>query len=665
MKAYSTLGIFCFFSGVVMAADGGYNLDPTSRESARLFYQTVYAASDNIADGWTGSVASCNAGAVNTAYQNATLRRINWFRAMAGIPANVTLDATFNQKAQQAALMMSANNSLSHSPPSTWLCYTAAGAEGASKSNLGLGHMGASGVSNGVMRETGSNNAPVGHRRWLLYPQTTRMGVGDVPSTGSYYSGTAMWVQDGNFGATRPTVRDTFVAWPPKGYVPYTVVYPRWSFSYPGANFSSARVTMTENGSSINTKLETVANGYGENTLVWLPGSYTDGSVWEQPNGDTVYNVTLSNVVVNGQTRTFTYTVTVFDPQKIASDTPNQTPQGSSTLGAGKTETYTFNPSPVATESQWRAITTVAYSLTDGAENGLGNLISNTTSGYSVVSADAAATGGQSFHLAHIQPTDQTLTLKTTLIPLSNASIRFDSQLGLSGSGQIARLEVSANEGASWSALYEQAGAQSGSTSSFGETTFTPKTVSLAAFAGQTIQLRFRYAFVGGSYYPQSSAGVGWYIDNIHISGVETTSATSSATSIPAATTGNAFSFTAPSSGSSLLQVRSGMYGYFGDWSAALRVNTSGTATGTGTGTVTTTTPTECLLNWAERTVPSVLSPATTTRNDIPPFNYRFYTASNSALAISTTDSHVYYYAAGRLNDLGHQSTWLTQAGCQ
>ncbi|MEN9374353.1 MAG: hypothetical protein RIR79_1905 [Pseudomonadota bacterium] len=652
MKAYSTLGIFCFFSGVVMAADGGYNLDPTSREAARLFYQTVYAASDNIADGWTGSVASCNAGTVNTAYQNATLRRINWFRAMAGIPANVTLDATFNQKAQQAALMMSANNSLSHSPPSTWLCYTAAGAEGASKSNLGLGHMGASGVSNGVMRETGSNNAPVGHRRWLLYPQTTRMGVGDVPSTGSYYSGTAMWVQDGNFGATRPTVRDTFVAWPPKGYVSYTVVYPRWSFSYPGANFSSARVTMTENGSSINTKLETVANGYGENTLVWLPGSYTDGSVWEQPNGDTVYNVTLSNVVVNGQTRTFTYTVTVFDPQKIASDTPNQTPQGSTTLGAGKTETYTFNPSPAATESQWRASNTAAYSLTDGAENGLTNFTANTTSGYSVVTSDAASAGSKSFHLAHIQPVDQILTLKNTLVPLGNASIRFDSRWGWAGTGQNARLEASTNDGGSWTTLYQQ----NGSTSNFGEKTFTTRTVSLAAFAGKSLQLRFRYSVDAGQpYSPQTSAGAGWYIDNIQITGTETLTATTT----PAATTGNAFSFTAPSSGSSLLQVRSGMYGYFGDWSAALRVNTTGTGTGT------TTTPTECLLNWAERAVPSVLSPATTTRNDIPPFNYRFYTASNSALAISTTDSHVYYYAAGRLNDLGHQSTWLTQAGCQ
>ncbi len=642
-----------------IAADGGYTINPASRETARLFYKAVYSSSDHIADGWTGNITSCSAGTVSTAFQNATLRRINWFRAMAGVPASVTLDPVFNQKAQQAALMMSANNSLSHSPPSTWLCYTAAGAEGASKSNLGLGHLGAEGVSDGAMREAGSSNYPVGHRRWVLYPQTTSMGVGDVPATGSNYSGTAVWVQDGNYGAARPAVRDTFVAWPPKGYVPYTVVYPRWSFAYPGANFSAARVTMTENGNAIAVTQETVANGYGENAIVWLPGSYTADTSWNKPAADTVYTVTISNVTVNGKAQTFSYNVTVFDPDQTGSDTPDQTPQGSANLTPGTTGRYTFNPSPAATESQWRAINTVAYTLNDGAEGGLTNFTANTSSGYSTVTSDAAATGSKSFHLAHVQPDDQILTLKSTVIPLSNASIRFDSRLGLAGAGQTARLEVSTDDGANWVTLYQQTGTQSGNTSSFGEKTFTTRTVSLATFAGKSVQLRFRYAMEGGTYYPQSSAGAGWYIDNVQITGAETPSATST----PTATTGNAFQFTAPASGSTLLQVRSGMYGYFGDWSNALRINASNTTIPTTIPT--STSPTECLFNWAERTVPSLLSPTTTTRTDIAPFSYRFYTASNSALAISSTDAHVYYYAGGRLNDLGHQSIWLTQAGCQ
>ena len=64
-------------------------------------------------------------------FQDATALRVNYFRAMAGVSAAVTFSDALGAKAQQAALMMSANNSLSHFPPTTWLDYTQAGAEAA------------------------------------------------------------------------------------------------------------------------------------------------------------------------------------------------------------------------------------------------------------------------------------------------------------------------------------------------------------------------------------------------------------------------------------------------------------------------------------------------------------------------------------------------------
>ena len=69
------------------------------------------------------------------------------------------------------------------------------------------------------------------------------MGTGDVPSANNLWND--LWVFDTNYSAPRPGTRDGFVAWPPKGYVPYQAVYPRWSFSYPGADFSGASVTMS------------------------------------------------------------------------------------------------------------------------------------------------------------------------------------------------------------------------------------------------------------------------------------------------------------------------------------------------------------------------------------------------------------------------------------
>lgn len=90
---------------------------------------------------------------------------------MAGIPPLLGLDDTYSAKAQAATLMMSVNRKLSHSPDSSWTCYTANGREGAGSSNLYLGVFGPSAIS-GYIRDPGSGNYFVGHRRWILYPQT-------------------------------------------------------------------------------------------------------------------------------------------------------------------------------------------------------------------------------------------------------------------------------------------------------------------------------------------------------------------------------------------------------------------------------------------------------------------------------------------------------------
>jgi glucose uptake protein GlcU len=49
---------------------------------------------------------------------------------------------------------------------------------------------------------------------------------------------------DSKFGQARPSTRNIYVAYPPPGYVPYKLVWPRWSFAYPGANFANASVAI-------------------------------------------------------------------------------------------------------------------------------------------------------------------------------------------------------------------------------------------------------------------------------------------------------------------------------------------------------------------------------------------------------------------------------------
>ena len=168
----------------------------------------------------------------------------NYFRAMAGVPADITFSDESNRLAQAAAFMMSANHQIiSHTPPTNWICYSSDGAAGAGSSNLYLGVYAWNAIT-GYMKDPGGGNYFIGHRRWILYPQTQIMGTGDIPPVSNFSSSNALRVFDNHMWEQRPPTREEFVAWPPPGFVPYQVVFPRWSFSFAQADFSQAWVSM-------------------------------------------------------------------------------------------------------------------------------------------------------------------------------------------------------------------------------------------------------------------------------------------------------------------------------------------------------------------------------------------------------------------------------------
>ena len=142
-------------------------VDTQDRNAVVAHYHSVYQASEDFENhiGWTGDINSCAAGTVSDALQIDTLRRINYFRSMAGVAGDIVFDPVKNAKSQQAALMMVANGALSHFPPENWRCYSADGAEAAKSGNISLGssqyYMGPRAVD-GLMEDDGSNNAPVG-----------------------------------------------------------------------------------------------------------------------------------------------------------------------------------------------------------------------------------------------------------------------------------------------------------------------------------------------------------------------------------------------------------------------------------------------------------------------------------------------------------------------
>lgn len=297
----------------MIQVQGGLFLDIGSRETSLNFYETDYLISSPPQINWTGSCASCDPGTTSPEFRQAVLRRINYFRAMAGVPDDVVFSEESNLKAQAAALLMSVNRSLSHTPPESWTCYSDLAYEGASSSNLYLGINGWEAIS-GYMRDPGSSNDFVGHRRWILYPQTQVMGSGDVPATGPYPASNALVVFSENMWDPRPDTRDDFVAWPPPGYVPYPVIFTSWSFSFPGADFSETVVSMSREGEGLTITQAPIKNGYGENTIVWQVEGMDSGANWPAPPQDTEYEIIIENVIILGLPQDFSYQVVVFDP---------------------------------------------------------------------------------------------------------------------------------------------------------------------------------------------------------------------------------------------------------------------------------------------------------------------------------------------------------------
>ena len=274
----------------------------TERDRILNEYNTNYLGSAVTSSGWTGSTSGCVAGSVPDDVHAKVLQRIKYFRRMAKLPDDITFDAAKNAKCQEAALMMSANNALSHTPPTTWLCYTADGATAAGSSNIALGAHSSSSITL-YIQDPGASNAACGHRRWLLYSKAKVMGHGSTSNT------SAIWVT-GNSGNT-PAFTPEFIAWPPSGYVPGPVVFARWSLSVPGASFSSANVSMKD-PSNNNMTLNVISktdNGYGDNTIVWEPSGVTTTSAT-----DITYHVTVSNVSVSGTPKTYNYDVTIIKP---------------------------------------------------------------------------------------------------------------------------------------------------------------------------------------------------------------------------------------------------------------------------------------------------------------------------------------------------------------
>lgn len=193
-----------------------------------------------------------------------------------------------------------------------------------------------------------------------------------------------------------------------------------------------------------------------------------------------------------------------------------------STYGRGLWESSIVEAPPIVTTG---SVTSFVPAAAEGCDS-LANVAAVSSAGYSVVETGVFDSAPASFHLAHATPITQSIILNAEFLPTATSSLQFRSRLGLATASQAIHVQASTDGGATWTDLYMQTG-----TGTFGESAFITRNVALAAYTNTVIRLRFAYT-VSGSYYPQTTSGIGWYFDTISFTNTSQLTATNPSATI-------------------------------------------------------------------------------------------------------------------------------------
>ena len=487
-------------------ATTGLAVDRFDRQDVLSFYNCIYTASEGYANkiNWNGSIGSCDAGTTAASFKDDVLRRVNFYRAMVGMSGDIVFNASLSSKCQEAALMMSAEGALSHSPKNSWECHTSDGADAAANSNLALGSYGA-GAIDSYMVDAGSNNAPVGHRRWILYSRAQIMGTGDVPASAGQPSANALWV----IGSFKPAPAPQFVAWPNDGYIPVNLVPARWSLSYPGANFSGASVTMTQGGANVPLSIvSSNASGIGENTIVWEPVG-----IPATVTADVPYVVTVSSIGGSGPS-SFSYTVNLMNPDLLGDSV---TISGMSTAPVSG-QPYTFNSISGAEAYEVEIATSFSMPWVEGAEDSpIPNITDGTDAGYVLRQVGLKRTGSKAFQLTYPSGvfSDQHFVVTRNVMPSDTSRLEFYQRARFSNPPTTLKAQISDDGGASWTTLWSRNGA--GLSSSNWDSNWIQQSIDISVYQNQIVHLRFLTESNGQGVVQGVGSNFGFFVDDITV----------------------------------------------------------------------------------------------------------------------------------------------------
>ena len=519
--ALPVLATFLIHSGSAEPFDGknqaaGFNADTSSRRGVLALYHSVYGGKGDGAnsEGWLGNVRELRPGTTSAAFQSSVLRRVNFYRALAGVPANLTLNAEKSAKAQEAALLIARNSGLSHYPKKEhpeWvgLEQLAHGVEACAKSNLSLGAHGPAAVD-GQIRDDGAANKNVGHRRWLLSPRLREIGTGDVPESPGFDAANAIWV----VGEPEGSAARDFVLWPSRGYFPASLLPRRWSVSHPDADFTGATVLLWRDGVPVPVRLTCKSE---------KPEDRFDGAqtlVWELMNPDfssqmeTHYNVEVTGLHVSGAEQRLAYEVLAFDPNVL----------GETVVVNGATRVppsggwYAFNSIALADGYELAVARASGEPWLEGAERSDAQILTVTAPGYAVVQSQVVHSGTSAFRLTHpgTLPAgfdDQCFQLTRRLVPGPDSVLQFYETGRFATTTTSLNAEVSADNGLSWTVVWSRTGV--GLNSALFDRGWNPHAIPLCDYQGRAVLVRFTLKSNGHPVAGGITKDHGFFVDNI------------------------------------------------------------------------------------------------------------------------------------------------------
>ena len=543
-------------AGVEMVSKG-FSVDTKDRNDVVAFWQAVYQASEGYSAriAWTGNYKGTN-GDVSPVFVRDVERRLNFFRAICGVPADVSVNSgtkvvigatdaykplastTKSSASQAAALMLvrnynsstGANPAITHNPASSLVGWSSAAWNAAAHGNFAFGLYGPGAITEYMAEEFSSTtvgstwNSQVGHRRWCLFPRATDYATGDQPGASAYVPPTNVLYVIQNTAEVRANDTSGFVSFPAAGFFPASINSRFWSISRRGADFTFATVSMTDSTG----KVLTVSNikrdtSYGDPAIVWqVPDPVLARSVFK----DTTYNVSLAGISGTGVPTSYSYSVTLINPNSLTSD---QTLSGSSTLAAAGSATYTFTP-----PSRAEAINVVAAQRSssiwksDGESSALPALIDGTGTNYDLVATTSSfqgfgtVSGTKAFHLTFPTIYDaqargvpqQYFEIDRDILPNASATLSFKFRRGFMTTGSSLVVEMTADGGVTWVQL---GAAINGVSNSAMDTAVSTTTRSLP-LSTEPIRVRFRYFTNGGAVFTHDATptyATGIFIDDI------------------------------------------------------------------------------------------------------------------------------------------------------